>query len=178
MVIPLGEFDIEFLRAQIGIVPQQGVIFEGTILENMTLYREGEAVEQAIELAGILGLSEIISKFPDGLDTYIGGSAASSLSEGVKQMIVIVRSLVGNPKIIFFDDANANFDVKNDKKLVAAISMMKGSRTMVVVSHRPSLLRLCDRTLVLVDGELKNYIPPDFSVTPREVERNLSLAGA
>ena len=68
----LDEFDLAFLRSQIGIVPQQGVIFEGTILENMTLYREGEAEEQARELAARLGLGDIVSKLPDGLDTYIG----------------------------------------------------------------------------------------------------------
>lgn len=175
---PLSDFDIEFLRSQIGIVPQHGVIFEGTILENMTLYREGEAAEQAIAIAASLGLGEIISKFPDGLDTYIGGSAASSLSEGVKQMIVIVRSLVGNPKIIFFDDSNANFDVKNDKKLIEVIKEMKGSRTMVVVSHRPSLLRLCDRNFKLQAGELQACHPFEAPVMPMDVERKLSMAGA
>lgn len=175
---PLGEFDIEFLRSQIGIVPQQGVIFEGTILENMTLYREGEAVEQAIELAGKLGLGEIISKLPDGLDTYIGGAAAGSLSEGVKQKIIIVRSLVGNPKIIFFDDSNANFDIKNDKKLVELIRELKGERTMVVVSHRPSLLRLCDRKFELSDGTLQPYSDSPHAAIPVEIERKLSMAGA
>ena len=144
----------------------------------MSLYREGEAAEQAIAIAASLGLGEIISKFPDGLDTYIGGSAASSLSEGVKQMIVIVRSLVGNPKIIFFDDSNANFDVKNDKKLIEVIKEMKGSRTMVVVSHRPSLLRLCDRNFKLQAGELQACHPFEAPVMPMDVERKLSMAGA
>lgn len=156
---PLCEFDKEFLRSQIGIVPQQGVIFEGTILENMTLYREGEAIEQALEIANALGLGEIISKLPAGLDTYIGGSAAGSLSEGVKQKIVIVRSLVGHPKIVLFDDANANFDMKNDSKLVSLINEMKGERTMVLVSHRPSFLSVCDRIYEVKDGGLQVFLP-------------------
>ena len=175
---PLDAFNIEFLRSQIGIVPQQGVIFEGTILENMTLYREGLAAEQAIEIAGKLGLGEIVSKLPDGLDTYIGGSAAGSLSEGVKQKIVIVRSLVSNPKIILFDDSNANFDVKNDKKLVELIREMKGSRTMVIVSHRPSFLRLCDRVLELHDGELRSYQDPFAPPRKEQQKVELKLAGA
>lgn len=175
---PLPDFDVEFLRSQIGIVPQQGVIFEGTILENMTLYRDGEAVEQAIELASKLGLGEIVSKLPDGLDTYIGGAAAGSLSEGVKQKIIIVRSLVGNPKIILFDDSNANFDVKNDKKLVEVIKELKGDRTMVIVSHRPSFLRLCDRTLELNGGELKVFKEPDYFKKPAKSDLKLTLAGA
>jgi ATP-binding cassette subfamily C protein LapB len=175
---PLSDFDIEFLRTQIGIVPQQGVIFEGTILENMTLYREGEAVDQALELAAKLGLGEIISKFPDGLDTYIGGAAAGSLSEGVKQKIIIVRSLVGNPKIVFFDDANANFDFKNDEKLVELIKDLKGKRTIVLVSHRPSLLRLCDRNFTLHQGKLNAYQEATLRPKPLEVERKLAMTGA
>lgn len=174
---PLPDFEIEFLRSQIGIVPQQGVIFEGTILENMTLYREGAATEQAMEIAAKLGLGEIISKLPDGLDTYIGGSAAGSLSEGVKQKIIIVRSLVGNPSIVFFDDANANFDVKNDKKLVSLVQEMKGDRTMVIISHRPSFLALCDRAFELKDGDLRTYRAPDFGNKQGKPPAKLTAAG-
>ena len=72
----------------------------------------------------------------------------------VKQKIVIVRSLVGNPRVILFDDSNANFDVKNDQKLIELIEELKGERTMIVVSHRPSLLRVCDRNFELVNGQL------------------------
>ncbi|NND66102.1 MAG: ATP-binding cassette domain-containing protein [Halioglobus sp.] len=176
--VNLEDFEIEFLRSQIGIVPQQGVIFEGTIMENMTLYREGEAAEQALDLAAKLGLGEIISRLPDGLDTYIGGSAVGQLSEGVKQKIIIVRSLVGNPSIVLFDDANANFDIKNDQNLVSLVSELKGDRTMIVVSHRPSFLRVCDRRFELSNGVL---VPlDDRSATGTAAARSniVSLTGA
>lgn len=176
--VDLERFDIEFLRSQIGIVPQQGVIFEGTILENMTLYREGEAAEQALELAAKLGLGEIVSRLPDGLDTYIGGSAAGRLSEGVKQKIIIVRSLVGDPGIILFDDANANFDIKNDKNLVALIEELKGRRTMIVVSHRPSFLRICDRRFDLAGGVLVPHQDSRASTATNQASNIVSLAGA
>jgi len=152
---PVAEFDLEQIRAQIGIVPQYGILFEGTILENMTLYREGEAVEQAIELSKVLGLEEIIAQMPQGLDTKVGGSAVDSMSEGVRQKIIMVRSLVGHPKIILFDDANANFDIKNDNKLMKFVSSMIGKRTIIVVSHRPSFLKLCDRMFLLEEGKLR-----------------------
>ncbi|MBV1950818.1 MAG: ATP-binding cassette domain-containing protein, partial [Cycloclasticus sp.] len=158
----LTHFNAEYLRSQIGIIPQHGVLFEGTVLENMTLYREGKAIEQAIEISKVLGLNDIISKLPNGLDTHIGGASKDSLPEGVKQKIVMVRSLVGYPKVIFLDDANANFDLKNDQKLAEILTKLKGRRTMVVISHRPSFLRLCDRQLELKSGKLRDYKLPSY----------------
>ncbi len=152
---PLENYNAEFLRSQIAIVPQHGVLVEGTILENMTLYREDEATEDAIELSRMLGLDKIVSRLPNGLDTFIGGAAMDNLPEGVKQSIIMVRSMIGHPQIILFDDANANFDVKNDKRLVEVIKLMQQQkRTIVIVSHRPSFLRLCDRQFILENGKL------------------------
>jgi len=150
----IAEYDLEQIRAQIGIVPQYGILFEGTILENMTLYREGEAADEAIELSRLLGLEEIIARMPQGLDTKVGGAAVDSLSEGVRQKVIMVRSLVGHPKIILFDDANANFDLKNDGRLLSFISSMRGKRTIIIVSHRPSYLRLCDRNFIIENHHL------------------------
>jgi ATP-binding cassette subfamily C protein LapB len=150
----IHEYDFEYLREQIGIVPQHGLLFEGTILENMTLYREGKAIEQAIELSKILGLDEIITRLPSGLDTQVGGAAVDTLSEGVRQKIIMVRSLIGHPKIMLFDDANANFDIRNDAKLFKVIEQFKKNKTLVIVSHRPSFLKLCNRHFVLRDKKL------------------------
>ncbi len=152
----LREFDAEFLRARTAIVPQYGVLVEGTILENMTLYREDDAIDDAIELSRLFGLDKIISRLPDGLDTFIGGAAMDNLPEGLKQMIIMVRSMVGNPQIILFDDANANFDIKNDKRLIDVMKIMQQkNKTIVIVSHRPSFLKLCHRQFQLQDGTLQ-----------------------
>lgn len=151
----LKSYNTEFLRSQIGIAPQHGVLVEGTILENMTLYREDDATQDAIELSKVLGLEKIISYLPNGLDTFIGGAAMNNLPEGVKQKIILVRSLIGQPQIILFDDANANFDVKNDKLLIKVIQQMRQQkRTIIIVSHRPSFLRICDRQYTLKNGQL------------------------
>ena len=148
------DYEFEFLRAHIGIVPQHGLLFEGTILENMTLYREGSAIDQAIELSKILGLDEIITRLPSGLDTQVGGAAVDSLSVGVRQKIIMVRSLVGHPKIMLFDDANANFDIKNDARLHKVVEEYKKDKTLVIVSHRPSFLKLCNRHFKLQNKKL------------------------
>jgi len=113
----------------------------------------------------ILGLDEIITRLPAGLDTQVGGAAVDSLSEGVRQKIIMVRSLVGHPKIMLFDDANANFDIKNDEKLHKVIKEFKKDKTLVIVSHRPSFLNLCDRHYKIVNKRLAEVTDPDMSQT-------------
>ena len=120
----------------------------------MTLYREGHAIDQAIELSKLLGLDEIITRLPAGLDTQVGGAAVDTLSEGVRQKIIMVRSLVGHPKVMLFDDANANFDIKNDARLHNVIENFKKDKTLVIVSHRPSFLKLCNRHFELKNKKL------------------------
>ncbi len=153
----LTDYDAEFLRSRLAIVPQYGVLVEGTILENMTLYREeDDAVQDAIELSELFGLDKIVSRLPNGMDTFIGGAAMDNLPEGLKQMIIMVRSMVGDPEIILFDDANAGFDIKNDKRLNEVLKIMQQkNKTIVIVSHRPSFLKLCNRQFLLEDHQLK-----------------------
>ncbi len=150
----IKKIHVHALRSQIAIVPQYGVLIEGSILENMTMYREGVAKEQAVELANIIGLEAIISRMPEGLDTYIGGASMDNLPEGVKQKIIMVRSLIGHPQVILFDDANANFDMKNDQRLIDFIKTIQNRRTIIIVSHRPSYLRLCNRQFVFEKSRL------------------------
>ena len=156
----LQDIDPDYLHARIGYMPQKGNLFEGTILENMTLFRGGHAIHDAIALTRELGLDEIIARLPDGLDTKVGSAAVDTLSEGARQAILMVRAMVGDPPILFFDDANANFDLKNDARLLEFVERRKGKRTMIIVSHRPSFLRLCDRQFVLKQRRVREVQLP------------------
>ena len=79
----------------------------------------------------------------------------STLPEGVKQNIIIIRSLISDPQIILFDVANANFDIRSDNQLIKVMKyMQQQKRTMIIVSHRPSFLRICQRQYVLSQGRL------------------------
>ena len=103
-------------------MPQQGTIYEGTILDNLTLFREGYAVDHAIELSEKFGLTKAITKLPNGLDTRIGGANVDSIPAGVRQQIILVRSMIGDalhgdPKILLFDDANSSLDFGNEARL-------------------------------------------------------------
>lgn len=156
---PLADYRLSDLRAEISLLPQHGLLFEGTILENMTLFREGEAVDQAIELVRLLELDQYIARLPQGLETQVSGSGQNALPEGVAQKVIMVRAMIGHPHLMLFDDANANLDLINDQQLLEVITRLKGSRTMIIVTHRPSYMRLCDRQLELVDGQLQ-HLPP------------------
>lgn len=167
--------DRSSMRAQIGYIPQHGVIFEGTILENMTMFRDGVAVDRALEVSEKLGLTQVIMRLPDGLDTRVSGTNYDSLPVGVRQQIIIVRSLVGcltfgEPKIILFDDADSSLDVHHDRLLLRMLAEMREKYTMIIVSHRPSMLRLCSRNYMLADGELIKL--PWLSEQKSSAERN------
>jgi ATP-binding cassette subfamily C protein LapB len=155
----ISTLDRSSMRAQIGYMPQHGVIFEGTILENMTMFREGAAIDRAIKVANRIGLTQVIMRLPEGLDTKVSGNGNNSLPAGVQQQIILVRSLVGcmsfgEPKIILFDDADSSLDMHHDMMLIQMLKNMKGKYTMVIASHRPSLLRLCDKNYRLHEGNL------------------------
>ena len=161
----LGQLDRSSVRSQIGLVPQKGVLFGGTLLENMTLFREGDAIDQAIELATKLGLGDNITRLPQGLDTPVGDGLVDTLSAGFRQRIIMVRALIGDIRVVLFDDANAAFDSPNDARLVELLREYKGNKTLVIVSHRPSILRLCDRVYELEGGKLGERTEDPFPAT-------------
>ncbi len=159
----LADVDPAALRRQIAFMPQSGSLFQGTLLDNLTMFRDDESVEQAIDIAEQLGLDDVITRMPRGLETRLGDSAVETIPDGVRQRIVMVRALVGQPPVILFDDANAALDQQSDAALRGLLNRLKGSRTMVIVSHRPSLLRLCDRLYRLADGRLTACSVPDYA---------------
>jgi len=169
------KLDGSSVRAQIALMPQQGTIYDGTILDNLTLFREGYAVDQAIELAEIFGLTKAITKLPNGLDTRIGGANVDSIPAGVRQQIILVRSMIGDathgdPRIVLFDDANSCLDFGNEARLQEYLQENRNGLTMVIISHRPSLLNICDRHFQLGDGKLEKlqFKPPKKAQQPND----------
>ncbi len=155
----LDDIDIRKLnrssfRSQIGLIPQQGVLFNGTLLENMTLYREGQPVTDSIRLAKKLGLDGTILRLRDGLDTMANSDLSHAIPHGFAQRLVTVRALVGDLSIILFDDANLGFDDRNDRYLHDLLVELRQDHTLILVSHRPSLQRICNQHFELRDGRL------------------------
>lgn len=149
----LGKFDPVSVRGQIAYLPQHGEIFNGTILENISMFRP-EREEAALETAKRLGLDSIVARMPLGYDSKVGEGAHEALARGIKQRIAIACALVDRPRVLLFDEANTALDSKSDNILHAVLENMKGHCTLVLVTHRPSLLKLSDRRFHIEDGYL------------------------
>jgi len=149
------------LRRQIAHLPQQGALFKGTILQNLTQFRTGAAADDAVRLATALGLDQPIARQPQGFETKVAHGAQDALPGGVRQRIAVIRALVGSPPVILFDEANVALDGDSDEKLRQLLASYKGRRTMVLVSYRPSILKLADRVLKIEGGRLVAMARPD-----------------
>lgn len=134
----------DYLHERIAYLPQNGTVFHGTILENLTTFRKGSYIDEALEQSRNLGLEDVIKRLPFGYDTVIGDGASDSLPGGIRQRIAIARALVNRPDVILFDEANTSLDAAGDEILKSTLLDLKGECTVLMVSLRPSLLKIAD----------------------------------
>jgi PrtD family type I secretion system ABC transporter len=148
----LTDWNREQLGKYIGYLPQDVELFAGTVRENigrMDVNCDPEMVVQAAQLAGI---HEMILQLPNGYDTQIGDDG-SSLSGGQRQRIALARALYGDVKLLVLDEPNASLDSQGEEALSLAIEVAKEKKiTTVLISHRPTILNLADKILVVRDG--------------------------
>jgi ATP-binding cassette subfamily B protein len=141
------------LRSQLGIVPQEGFLFAGTVRENI-LFGRPEASE--IELAGAaraVGAHEFIKALPNGYDTDVGERGAR-LSAGQRQLVALARALIADPRILVLDEATANVDVHAEAAIEEGMRRLLEGRTSIVIAHRLSTVMGADRIAVLADGRV------------------------
>jgi PrtD family type I secretion system ABC transporter len=146
------------LGPHIGYLPQTVELFAGTVAENIA--RLGDTVTNTasiIEVAKLAGVHHFILRLPQGYDTDIG-EAGAMLSAGQRQLIGLARALYGNPKLIVLDEPNANLDGPSELTFMRMIRELKARKvTLVMVSHKPSLLRDIDKLLVLEQGRQLHF---------------------
>ncbi len=143
------------LSLDVSYVPPRATLFKGTILENLAMFHEGDAIDRARHAARMIGLEDDIHRLPQGYDTEVSQGISDELPGGMLQRIVIARSLARDARIFLFDEANAGLDRKADTQLLNAITALKGKATIIVVSHRPSLIRLADRVVSIHKGRAR-----------------------
>jgi ABC-type transport system involved in Fe-S cluster assembly fused permease/ATPase subunit len=147
------DITIDSLRKHIGVVPQDTVLFNETLMYNLKYANQGvsdEAVYQACRAASI---HDKIMAFPDGYNTKVG-ERGLRLSGGEKQRVAIARTILKNPRIILLDEATAALDTDTEEHIQRALSTLSHGRTMLVIAHRLSTITTADKIIVLADGQV------------------------
>lgn len=149
----VGDIDLHHLRSHIAIVPQEVLLFAGTIEENIAFGRTDASQEEITDAAKQANAWEFIASFPEGLDTQVGDRGIQ-LSGGQKQRIAIARAILKNPKILILDEATSALDSESEKLVQEALTRLMANRTSVVIAHRLSTIRNADQIYVMEKGSI------------------------
>ncbi len=147
------EFDLEFLRNQMAMVPQDVLLFGGTIRENIEYGKPGATMNEIAEASKKANAHEFISSFPEGYETVVG-ERGIKLSGGQRQRIAIARAVLKDPKILILDEATSSLDSESERLVQEALDKLMQGRTSLVIAHRLSTIRNADRILVLDRGKI------------------------
>ena len=142
------------LREAIGIVPQDTVLFNDSILYNIQYARPGASFEEVREVARLADIDSFIEALPEGYDTVVG-ERGLKLSGGEKQRVAIARVLLKDPAILVFDEATSSLDSQSEKNILGALTRISRNKTTLVIAHRLSTVIDADRIIVLEDGRIK-----------------------
>ncbi len=151
--LDITNISLRSLRQQVGVVDQDTFLFGGTIRENISLGHPGATIEEVVEAANLAGADEFIKKLPMGYETQIG-EGGGLLSGGQRQRIAIARALLGNPRLLIFDEATSHLDTESERIIQRNLNTILKGRTALVIAHRLSTIRNADLILVLDKGVL------------------------
>jgi ABC-type multidrug transport system fused ATPase/permease subunit len=146
-------YNLSAYRRNVGIVPQEVILFGGTIQENIAYGKPGASVEEVIEAARKANAYEFIERFPDGLNTMVGERGVK-LSGGQRQRIAIARAILRDPSILILDEATSSLDAESEVLVQEALEKLMVGRTTLIIAHRLSTIRKVDRIFVIKDGQL------------------------
>ncbi len=149
----LREVTAQSLRSQMGMVPQEGFLFSGTVRENISFGRPGATEQEIREGARAVGADDFIMALEQGYDTQVGERGVQ-LSAGQRQLIAFARALVADPRILVLDEATANVDVHTEGLIEQGLRRLVAGRTAIVIAHRLSTIRHASRILVMEYGEI------------------------
>jgi ATP-binding cassette subfamily B protein len=149
----LRELRAESLRGQLGIVPQEGFLFSGSVRENIAFGRPDAAEEDILAAARAVGAVEFIERLPQGFETEVGERGAH-LSAGQRQLVAFARALLAEPRILILDEATSNIDVRTERVIEQGLERLLAGRTAIVIAHRLSTIRRAGRIVVLEHGRI------------------------
>jgi ATP-binding cassette subfamily B protein len=151
--VAIEQMDLHDLRQRIGVVPQEPVVFSGTVMENIR-YGQPDASDQAVHAAAEAAFAtEFINELPEGFDTYLGDRGVR-LSGGQRQRIAIARAILKNPPMLLLDEATSALDANSERMVQAALEKAMQGRTTLVIAHRLATVQRADSIWVLEHGRL------------------------
>jgi ATP-binding cassette subfamily C protein EexD len=152
----LAHYNREELGPYIGYLPQDVELFEGTIAENIARFGEVDA-DKVVRAAQLAGVHEMILRLPGGYNSVLG-QGGIALSGGQRQRIGLARAMYGNPRFVVLDEPNSNLDDAGERALVQAVLNFKQmGTTVVLITHRPGILGVTDKILLLVEGQVRAF---------------------
>ncbi len=157
----LDNYGLETLGADMGYVPQEPLLFAGTVADNIARFKDGSSPKEVIDAAQAAGVHDMILRLPQGYDTVIG-DGGQGLSGGQRQRIALARALFGDPAVVVLDEPNAALDRDGEAALVRALGALKQrGTTVILMTHRMAILEGVDLLLVLDDGNALAFGPRD-----------------
>ena len=151
--VSVTDYDLNHLRENMAIVPQEVMLFSGTIQENIRFGQTDATDEQVVVAAQQANAWEFIESFPDGMQTEVGDRGIQ-LSGGQKQRVAIARALLKNPSILILDEATSALDSESEKLVQDALQNLMKNRTSLVIAHRLATIRKADKILVMQNGAI------------------------
>jgi ATP-binding cassette subfamily B protein len=149
----LNDVTQESLRHQLGIVPQEGFLFAGTVAENIAFGRPDARPEDIVRAAQTVGAHEFVLRLEDGYETQLG-ERGSRLSLGQRQLVAFARALLADPRILILDEATSSVDIGTERTIEQALRTLLSDRTAFVIAHRLSTIRDADLIVVLEHGQV------------------------
>lgn len=153
---PITDYDLSAYRSNLAVVPQDVVLFGGTIYENIAYGKPGASKEEVTEAARKANAWDFISSFPEALDTVVGERGVK-LSGGQRQRIAIARAVLRDPAILILDEATSSLDSESERLVQEALNSLMAGRTSIIIAHRLSTIRDADKIVVLDKGRLVEF---------------------
>ena len=151
--LDLNDVTQDSLRRQLGVVPQEGFLFAGTVAENIAFGKPGAAPDEIVRAAQTVGANDFILRLEDGYETQLG-ERGSRLSLGQRQLVAFARALLADPRILILDEATSSVDIGTERRIEQALRVLLADRTAFIIAHRLSTIRDADLIVVLEHGRV------------------------
>lgn len=153
--VDIRQIDPIDIRQNIGLVPQNCEMLYGTVAQNLRLSVPYATDDELVEAAKMADIDYAIERLPEGYETRLTERVVSELPEGFKQKLAIARALLRKPPILIFDEPGQMLDEQGDNAFLNAVKKLRGSCTIIVITHRPSHMRVADKLIVLNAGRVQ-----------------------